>query len=290
MADTIELITATGDVYDLSEGTDGVIAVSGISGRYLPPTQQVEEQVALQPGARLRYAQDKTREISLNLLMRDTTAAGLRALMRLWVNRFHHLKGDAKLRFTSPVGDEREITVRYEGGFEVPETKSTNPIGTWQTMIVTFRAVDPYFTDITDTSTVYSGGTPRLFFPIMPLWLSADSVSVTANINNDGDIETWPVWEITGPGTSIRIRNLTTNKSIFLEGLNVLAGEKITIDTRPGKKTVLDNAGNNKFSSLSAESKLFSLEPGINQVNIEVGGTISISQVALNYRRRWLSV
>lgn len=288
--ETIELIAPDGVTYNLTDDSAGVITLQGFDGRFLPATTRTEELVAQQAGSRLRYAQDKPRDMSMTLLFRGATQSDLRTTMREWSRRFHHLRGDSILRFTTPVGDQRELTVRYDSGFEIVESDSTNPIGTWQRTVVNFRAFEPYWSDTSDTSATFSGGSPRLFFPIFPLHLSSDSVSVTATIDNTGDVEAWPVWTVRGPGVGVAVRNLSTGRALELPTLTLGATDSITVDTRPGRKTVVNQAGVNIFAQLSANSKLWSLAPGSNQISVEVGSTSSISQVTVAYRRRWLSV
>jgi hypothetical protein len=102
-------------------------------------------------------------------------------------------------------------------------------------------------------------------------------------------VESWPVWTITGPGSSPILRNLSKNVFLSLP-VTLLAGESVVIDTRPGRKTVTKQDGSSLFGSLTQTSSLWSLLPASNSVRIEFTGALAgVSTVTLNFRRRYLS-
>src|SRR5690606_24189719 len=99
---------------------------------------------------------------------------------------------------------------------------------------------------------------------------------------NDGDVEAWPVWTITGPATSIELENVTTGKKIELSS-TLSAGQKRIITTKPGISTVLDENGDNKWSELSDTSALWALEPGLNELVLTVGNSDADTVVEMTY-------
>jgi hypothetical protein len=109
-------------------------------------------------------------------------------------------------------------------------------------------------------------------------------------VTNAGDVEAWPVWTITGPGSGIVLRNLTTGQSMDFGVGALAAGNTVVVDTRPGAKTAVANGSINVFPFLSAASVLWSLQRGANAVRLEMSGAIAgASGLSLAYRPRYLS-
>jgi hypothetical protein len=152
---------------------------------------------------------------------------------------------------------------------------------------VELEASDPWWYDASDTALDFTLGTPATFFPLFPLRLSASEVFADATVNNDGDVDAWPVWSVTGPGAGLVLRNLTTGKMLSLNR-TLSAGEIVTIDTRPRLKTVTLQDGSNLFSLLSGS--LWPLAVDVNAIRVEFTGATSASVVSLRYRRRRIGI
>ena len=151
------------------------------------------------------------------------------------------------------------------------------------------RATDPYWYDTADIVNTYvSGGTPPAFFPFFPLRLSSSSVFASPVVVNDGDVEAWPVWTIVGPGSAIVLRNLTVGSVLSLP-VTLGVDEAVTIDTRPGVKTVRNSSGLSLFGSLTWDSALAALVKGPNTLALEMSGATPASSIMLSYRRRFLT-
>jgi hypothetical protein len=259
-----------------------------VSGRFAPPPVLVDEGVPEQPGARHREARHGVREFSLPLWITDSSPATLRARLRALVAAMDPVRGQGTVRLTSPIGDQREIYCRVSAGLELDETLGRTSGPLMQRAVVMFRANDPYWYDVTDTTDVFESGTTASFFPIFPLSLSSSAVFTSTSVTNSGDVETWPVWTITGPGSAIVLRNLTTGRYLELNA-TLAAGETAVIDTRPGVKTVLKGDGTNLFPNLTSASSLWALARGANALRIEMSSATSASRVQLSRRYRYLT-
>jgi phage-related protein len=260
----------------------------GAGGRYMPPVSFVEDEVPGQDGSRLRLVKLGPREVGLPLWFRTDDEVTLRDELRSWLSRFNPAKGDGRLLDTAPDGSQRELICRYAGGMELDESAQVAGLN-WQKAVVVFRAFDPFWQDTVDTAHSFATTAPVNFFPFFPLRLSAGAVLSGASIFNGGDVEAWPTWVINGPATSIVLTNDTTGDVIDLD-VSLTAGQSLTIDTRPGIKTVKKNDGTNLYPGLSLASRLWSLPPGTVAVSIQVGGATSTSTVTLRYRCRYLGV
>ena len=107
-------------------------------------------------------------------------------------------------------------------------------------------------------------------------------------VTNTGDVEAYPIWEVTGPGTPT-LANLTTGRSFGL-ATPLTAGETVTVDTRPTRQSVVDSAGRNRWPDLVTTSprQLWPLAAGRNALDLRLAGAGPTSTVILTYMRRWL--
>lgn len=156
----------------------------------------------------------------------------------------------------------------------------------WIEAVVEFYASDPWWYDVSDSSQDFAIGTPATFFPLFPMRLASSDVFADTTIDNTGDVEAWPVWIITGPATSIVLRNLTTGKLLTI-AVPLSAGETVTVDTTRGVKTILTNTGFNAFGL--ATGNLWPLAEGSNSVRLEMSGATAASTISLRWRRRWMA-
>lgn len=97
---------------------------------------------------------------------------------------------------------------------------------------------------------------------------------------NDGNATVWPVFTATvgsGTVTSIRIGNSSTGDKTTLTGLNMTAGQVLTLDGTPGRQ-VLNIDGVRVWDKRVAGSRWPSLPAGDSDLYVEVlagGGTLS---------------
>lgn len=259
------------------------------SGRGMPPIEFEEDQVPERSGSRHRNTRHGVRELVLPLWVDADSSAALRTTLRSLMYTMDPVRGAGKIRVTSELGDQREVTCRYAAGLEMAEKLGDTSGPTLQRLPAVFRVFDPYWYAVADNTASFETGDTATFFPFFPLRLSSSEVFATGTITNEGDVYAWPVWTITGPGSVLVLRNLTTGKTLTLTA-TIGAGEQVVIDTREGAKTVTKNDGTNLFSGLSATSSLWSLQKGANALQIELTGATSASLVHLAYRPRYLMV
>lgn len=265
------------------EGNETVLLhQKGMTGRWMPPVMMSDETVPGQDGTRFRQVRYDARQVVVPVVLLEESRADYRAAIRTLVRRLDPKRGEGILRSTW-AGQTRELACRYLDGMGFDE-RFLN-IGTPSLL---FRAFDPFWTDGSDTA-VAVGATSASFFPFFPLRLSGSEVYADTTVDNDGDVEAWPLWTVTGPGNDPILRNLTTGKSIDLTGLSLAAGETVEIDTRPGIKTVRDGAGANLYGSMTTASSLFPLAEGSNSLRLEMSASTTDTSFSLRYRRRWLS-
>lgn len=282
MTETVQWVDPDGAMYTLDVDWS-------VAGRFMPKIIFESDAVPRQPGEFFRFVSHGTREFLCPFDVQGTSEADLRTNIRSMIAAMDPTRGTGKIRVTSPVGDQREINCHVSSGLDLQETLGDNSGPTWQRFPATFLAHDPYWYDTNTTTQTFTVGTGALFFPFFPLKLTASEIAVDSTVNNTGDVECWPVWQIVGPGSVVKLRNLTTGKDLYFPLVNLAAGTSIFIDTRPGYKTVNFHDGSNAYIWLSETSSLWPFVRGTNTIRLEMSGTTASSSLSLTYAKRYLS-
>lgn len=154
--------------------------------------------------------------------------------------------------------------------------------------VLTFLAADPFWYDSEATELVFESGAEIVtFFPFFPLRLVTSNTLDSFTFNNPG-VQSWPTWTVRGPGGMLSIENVTTEKRIVFSSLSLGESDVLTIDTRPGAKTILLNDENAyRYLDIPASS-LWPIEHGTNILRvgmneIQVGQTQVVMTVYLRY-------
>lgn len=287
MAETHIWIEPDGTMHTLG-AKPGVGVRFGIAGRGMPPVHLQEHAVPGQPGIIITGARFGAREIDLPIRIQATDEIDLDNRIRDLMDWFDPTKGDGRYRVIKADGTQREIVCRLSGGGTLEEGEDRAVF--YQRELLVLKASDPYWQSVNESSELFNlDNTTATFFPIFPIRLTSETIFADATITNNGDAEAWPVWDIWGPGENPTITNLNTGKRIALSREPVIlgAGETITIDTRPGQKTVVGNDGENLFPMLTLDSSLWAFPKGSTAVRVEMSGATQSSQVMARYRERW---
>lgn len=263
-----------------------------VRGRFAPPVEFDEDTLPGQAGAVVRQSLHGVREMTVPILVSRDTAGELRTALRDLTFAMDPNRGDGVLRVTTPLGDVRELVCRVSGGMGVDEILGETATPTDQRIAVVVRAVQPYWQATSDTAFTFTTGEAPSFFPFFPLRLTSSEVFAENTIDNTGDVQTWPVWTVQGPGAVIVLDNLTTGEKIELSrngGLTLGIGESLIVDTREQKKTLTLGDGTNAFRYVSHESSLWALQKGMNTVRVQMSSSDSNSSVDLRFRPRYLT-
>jgi hypothetical protein len=289
-------IQDTGDV-------SGFGVLDAVRGLDLPPYELVTDAIPLQPGQRLRAVKTNPRTVDLPIHIRATSTTLLQSMIRSLRWAFEPTAGDGTLQITAPDGVARNLNCRYQGGW-LGDLSSDHYGVTWQDILVTLYACDPYFYAIGPIVTNFAIGslvTTFLTTPagntadkFLPLQLTGSTVLGIVPITNLGDVLAWPVWTVTGPATNVILTNFLpdgTSRTLEVDPSTPLTtGQIMVIDTRPGHKTVIGPGGVNMFGDMNATSVIWSLQPGTNTVRVSVTGATVATQVRLEYTPAYLGL
>lgn len=191
-----------------------------------------------------------------------------------------HRQSPGVLRVARQDGSAREIQAIYEDGFGGESGEGwlfANPV-------LTLMALDGYWRAATDTVAPFTYGSGTSFLAPYPQ-TSSSQVLGSTTITNNGDVEAWPIWTVTGPMTALAGINTTTGQSFELT-YTLTAGQVLTIDT--ANPAVTGPAGQNLIGSLNwPTAYLWPLISGVNAVQLNVSGASAGTAVSLAYRPRY---
>lgn len=262
------------------DGSAGVREMWGADGRYAPPIEHLADPAVGRDGAVLRDIRFGSRDVTLPLLIDGDKNEVVRSMM----SQFSPRRGDSRLRYEAD-GGTRELVGRL-AGVMAPDERGLSSPG-HLSAILTFRAHDPFWRDPQNIQVGFSLDLPN-FFPVPPLELTLDQLSTDAVIDNGGDVEAWPVWQIAGPTPGPVV--LTHEEGAVLElERELVAGEVVTVDTRPGHKTVVSTVDGSVYGDLTSDSEMWPLQPGSQTVLVDIPSPGEDAQVILTFRRRWFT-
>lgn len=273
----------------LSESGGDFVLQRGVMGIDMPTEQQFETPVAGGDGSILNHARADVREVMLPIRVRPALHLEDRErLRRQLVRAFNRRRGAGVLTWQLPDGSRRHLTCTYVSGLESGVEGHRGALRHTAYQVV-LRAHDPYwYGDETQVSFNVGPGEP--FYPL-PFTISPSITTGDSAVTIDGEVEVWPVWELTGPMTTATLRNRDTGQGLALTP-NLTAGQTLTIRTDPQTAPAdrFRRGSTNVWGSVAGDFPVFwALRPGSNQVTVLAGGTTQASRVGLRYRPRYLS-
>lgn len=286
MSDTLTFYDAAGNSVNLNDGTN-IKVLFGDMGNLMPPIKHAEEQVPLEAGSRFIQANVQPRRVDVPVAIKGTSRTDFLSNLRDLFGVLGNFSEGGYLRWGGSDGITRDLKCLYAGGVE-GRFRDRQSSYVWTKAIISFRAFDPYWYAISETTESYTTGEVATFFPFFPLSLASSEVFATPTITVLGDVESWPVWTIIGPGSNPLFRNFTTDKLLSLT-YSLGAGEQIIIDTRPGQKTIKLGDDTNLFEYLSNTSSLWPLIKGANLLRLELTGADENTRIDLSYYNRYWS-
>ncbi|WP_055523445.1 phage tail domain-containing protein [Streptomyces graminilatus] len=270
----------------LSASWPAIMLQPGATGLDMPPFELHTDDSPNLDGSMFRGARAATRQILLPLFVYGIDRKTLRSFKRKLANALNPKLGYCVLTFVESDGVSRHLQCYYAGGMEGNESVDSAGFR-WISYGIQLNAVDPWFYGDKEFSDRWAFGAPQAFLgnPFFPLTLGHSTVTAgTIQLTNPGDIEAWPIWTLTGPLKSFEFTGpdgTSWGIPARLSGVDALLSHRtLTVDCRPGYKTVKDDEGTNYFSLLSPNPSLWSVPPGKSTVQADLvagSGTPSVS-------------
>lgn len=277
--------------YSLTGSNGDTIALDGVDYVLNPqmtgfgiPTPEVRIEPSAGDGGVHRHSKRGVRVVDMSVTVLGTDRADVQTKLRRLARLLQDTKGATQIvaSFSDPgdpgfVNYSLYLNGHYTGG---AETQWGSDAGqTWCRWVLSFSCPNPFWQSSTlETFTIQANGdTGRGLLPkLTMLRVSSSTTLGVVNVDNQGDVNAYPVWEFTGPITSL----VATDGTYSFGFASVPAGETYTVDTKAG--TVKDSSGANKYSMLSSAPKLFTLPPGPSTVSVRGFGDAGYS-VTLSY-------
>ena len=290
MAERFFWIAADGSTIDLTdEGAGYSVQANGTRGLRSVGYRFSTAQFAGADGETVRRVSADANRPSLGMLIRANGEQELRARMRGLVRAMRPMAGMGTLSVATETGERRALGCYLESGLEGDQSDDTHMPGLWWRMVLRFYAPDPWW--VGEERTVKFGlGTPTPFFPIPPVNLSPSVVQGQFSVDlADSDAPSFPVWTVTGPGSSLVLTNQTTGRSLSVN-VSLAVGESLIVDTRPGRESIRLGSGVNAMPAVQGYPDLWPLVEGVNQLSVSLTGATAATQIEGSYRPRFSGV
>lgn len=299
----VSFVRSDGFVVDLNDhAAYGAHVYAPLLDVGMPTVRHVGHEVFDLDGEVHHSTRYQNREVTVPVAIVGDNLAAVRAGMRALAGHLAKRWDEGTLVVgVSSDPTRRAIGARYAGGLEGELASDDGGAQTWMETALVFRCADPFWTDVEDIvvnwAVAGSVGTP--FFPMFASpsdvgpHLGMSSIFDDQSIGNAGDGTAWPIWTIRGPASNIVIQNVTSGDTIDLSGdggVVLGSSETLTIDTRPGIRSVTHSSGSNEFNHLTDTSTLWGLGVGTTTVHAECDGATGSTLITLTYRQRYLTV
>lgn len=240
---------ADGVTWDLNDWTSGVYLASGLVGMGHAPIERWTDDSPAMAGSRFRGARALARSVQWPIVITTQTSNGTwRDLARRWW-RGWSMGTAGTWTVTDSGGSSRSIDLLHNpsGDFALNYDPGLISWVPWTVDAVAdfpYWRGDPVITSwqqVTPVAFIGASGAPP--FNIM----SAASLN-TAQMDNPGDVDAWPVWTITGPFDSISI----TVAGGTITGPAVASGQTVVVDTSPTNPVAIRNGTTDVSGSFTA--------------------------------------
>lgn len=289
MSDVLWYIDPSGIEYQLNDQVERYF-MSG-QGFHLQGLEVIEELTPYRHGAEAIGTYLAPRELSVGLILKAADYAALLTLDRYIERGLSPFKGEGTLRLVCADGAVRDL-ICYMVAYSDLEVKAP----TVGAKVIRFHASDPFWFDPAAVERIVGveGATPGtgFIFPIIfPIVFGIGDVNQYISVTNEGDVPTYPVIVVYGPGENPTVDNDTADKAFsVVQAMD--AEDYITIDMENGTVTFYDaSAGTttNIIESITDDSEFWPLLVGDNTIHVILASTASGS-VNLTYYNRYQGV
>lgn len=179
---------------------------------------------------------------------------------------------------------DEQVSARVDSPVDILISAMPTPFLQWG---VSLFCPDPRLYAVTESSGSYDptiSGTAGLDFPLdFPLDFGASDTLGRLTVTNEGNMDSPPVFVITGPVTNPIIDNDSTGESIYTQSCGLTSSDSLTIDV--ANKTVVLNGTNRPDLIDASLTTWFNLQPGTNQLRLRgTGMSTGSTLLAVTFR------
>ncbi|MGA5019246.1 phage tail family protein [Streptomyces griseoincarnatus] len=260
----------------------GFQALAGATGLGLPQLS-VQWLEGAGDGAAYRGRRVLPRDIDLPL---DIVGRNRAHLSELVTRLARALADESGLTLThiDSAGGRWSTPVAWIGGGEMDAGAGSRDVQT----VITLRAPSPYFLAESPQTVPIGGQTAGAFLSSMSSMPLAPSQAIgEIQLSNEGDVNAFPVWEVTGPGDNFKAIS-PAGRTLHWTG-TLAAGEKLIVDMGAG--TVKSGTGVNRYAALAAAPHFWSIPPGSSTATASLLNTTTASKIVCSWRpRKWVVI
>jgi len=276
---TYSLIGSNGDTIVFDNET--FVLETGMTGFGIAPASvRIEDSAG--DGGVWRHSKRTTREVDLPITVLGTSEADVQAKLRRLSRLTQDTLGPTQLIADYGDGNALALLLHYVGGAEGQWGDDENlNFARW---VMSFRAPQPFWTSTSSESfSINSGVSGRGLLPqLSKLKLSSSNSLGTIIVSSSADVNSYPIWTVTGPITDFTASNGT--QSFTLEG-TIPAGVTYYVNTESG--TVTNISGANAYSLLGPAPKLFPIPPGFTTIEVTGADTTAETLIRCDYALRF---
>jgi len=289
-----EQIPLTGFV---SRSWPAIVLQAGATGLDMPPFELHSDDSPNLDGSIYRGSRATARQVLLPVYVYGQDRRSMVAFKRKLAAALNPKNGPCILMFVESDGVPRYLQCYYAGGMDGDESADMAGFH-WSTYGLQLTAMDPWWYGDSAVSQSWNFGAELPMLggagPFLPLTLAEGTwASNTVTLTNDGDIEAWPIWTITGPLQSLTVTGPDGScweLPPLPGGSPVLAsGRTLTVDTRPGYKSLLDDQGTNYYRLLAPAPALWPVPPGTSTATILADAGSGTPSVSMSLNPRYAS-
>lgn len=280
---------AKGDGFKLHTKVDGLGVADSVNTMTSLPSG----------GAVLRHQRLKEGDMFLPIQIRSNSKRARNDLKTKLEQILTPAKGPVKVEVMDPYSkDTRSRTTYYRTGLGAPDWSGP----TSALYGVTLDYAEPWWRGAVRSRKVKVADRKKPFItakvnpsgqgvgpaiPFFPVFVYSSVVQGVYTLDIEGDEESWPTWEISGPGKDMLIENTTTGEALFIEGEIF---ETIHIVTDPQLQDIYSDtwADGQWWDRVDIkQGALFPLRAGENQIRITMVGATQASYVKYAYEEMW---
>lgn len=259
------------------------LKVAGRQGFGIAPTDVILRRGA-RGGAKFRRSRRNERVITFPVVIYGEDREQVEGRLRRFARLLQDDEETPRLVVCYPNGKRLYTEIHYKDGGDVQygsDDTNARDRAKWSLQIV---APDPYWTE--EDPTVYTVGAAQSGRSIIPklaeLALSSSQTLGILDVENPGDVEAYPVWQIMGPADSFTAQ-LPDGRRIKYNAA-IGSGHSITINTHD--LTVKDELGVNKYINLDTAPKFFPIPSGNTKISVIVENSTVDSRVSMYFNAR----
>lgn len=280
--------------FNISDGT--ICKVAGFTGRGTPSPQWSMESNLIDHGGYPTSLRFEPRSMTLDLVWATDTdndaltrREKIYEIFRPWLHGSNNFTQKSSLKITRTDSSVRQIDFVTDSIVDVPfVTNDEMSIGRKSAVTrVSLLCHDPMWYDPVAVS-YNDGGSPSF-----TTWSPIDVTDTTADM--------WPVVTVVGPATSWRfdLYGVGSSRSVlFNASPGILAGETITIDTRPFRRAITDQTGADRTDLLLTFQGLDNMriyadrnaDTATQYASSACSGTTGASDVSWQYFKRYIGI